>query len=412
VSIVTRSVRWLGVAGVGLAASPSIYLGGLTALAARPHRCGRSTAPRFAVVVPAHNEAANIIATLDSVDQLRYPADRLSIVVVADNCTDDTAEIARSHGAAVIERFDDRNRGKGFALSTAFGQLLSDPRHDAFVVIDADSIVGPDLLERAADHLDRGDQAIQVFYRIRNPEASWRTRLLDVAFTCKHRIRARGHGAIGGTVGLCGNGMVFSRAVLETMPYTAYSVVEDIEYGMMLASAGIAVKPCDATWVAGDMPTTADDSTSQRLRWELGNSIIKRTYGWPALRRGMLRRDRIQVDAALDVVVPSIATVATVLTGATVVAAIASSAALPGGRIIVAVGWVGLIGHLIAGTAASTSRWQAIPALAKAPGYVLWKASLRCSRAWREEAASGPTWSRTARSVTAGLDQGNEVVFA
>ncbi len=410
----TNTVRWSGRLGTGaavIATAPSLYLGALTAAAARPHRCGRSTRSRFVVVVPAHDEQTNIARTLESLGRLRYPRDRVAIVVIADNCTDDTAAIARSYGVRVIERFDDHNRGKGFALNTAFTQLLAEPDHDAFVVIDADSIVAPGILEHAAHHLQRGDRAIQINYRIRNPEASWRTRLLDVAFTCKHRIRGRGHAAIGGTVGLCGNGMVFSRRLLDEIPYTAYSVVEDIEYGMMLAASGTAVHPCDATWVAGDMPTTASESTSQRLRWELGKSIVKRTYGWPALRRAIVGRDWVQADAALDVVMPPIATIATMLGATTVVTALAGGH-LPGARRVVTLGWIGLIGHLIAGIAGSTSSWRAIPALVRAPWFILWKVSLRCSRAWREQSSNGPTWSRSSRSTSAGSDQIVEVANA
>ncbi len=393
-----KPVHALGTVAAGTVSFSGLYLGAMTVLAARPHACGVSTASRFAIVVPAHDEAPNIASTVSSLTALNYPSDRFSVVVVADNCTDDTADQARLAGAEVMERTNVELRGKGHALDWAFTALLDSTDVDAFVVVDADTLVDPDLLQHAAHHLEHGAEAIQVDYRVRNPGASWRTRLLDVAFTSQHRVRARGRSALSLSAGLRGNGMVFARTLLTRVPYRAFSVVEDIEYAIMLAEQGVAVENCDGTFVAGDMPQTSGDSESQRVRWELGRETMRRDHGLPLMRRAVSRRSALDADLAVDIVMPPMASIVSYL-GVGTVAAVAATPLIGRWPLrILGAGWVGLLGHLVAGIAASPSSWRALPAMARVPGYVAWKVAVRGSDAWRDQASGGPTWVRTTRS--------------
>ncbi len=399
--MVLGGARVLGVAGAAAVAAPALHLGVLTAAGAKPHRCGRTTSTRFAIVVPAHDEAESIGATLESLATLDYPADRRHIVVVADNCTDDTAEIARKHDVTVLERFNDDERGKGYALDFAFGQLLADPDVDAFVVIDADTTVDRHLLACASFHIEQGASAIQVDYRVRNPETSWRTRLLDVAFTAKHLIRGRGRDALGCSIGLHGNGMIFARELLSTIPYAATSVVEDIEYGMMLVDAGRIVEWCDGTHVAGDMPGDADSAVSQRVRWELGHAEMRDRYGWamllPALRTG----DHVRADAAIDVLTPPLGTVVGGLAGATLVGGVARRWLGSAPLRVVTLGWLALGFHVVMSIGRSPSSWRALPAIARVPWYLAWKVGVRTSSVWQTQARDGAVWTRTERSDAA-----------
>ncbi len=378
--------------------APGLYLGAMTVLAVRPHRCGVATTRRCAVVVPAHDEGPNIAATVESLRSLRYPADHFGIFVVADNCSDDTAERARAAGAEVMVRTNPSLRGKGYALDWALSQLVGAGEHDIFVIVDADTVVDAGLLECAAHHVDNGAEAIQVDYRVRNPSASWRTRLLDVGFTSQHRVRARGRSALSLSTGLRGNGMVFTRALLERVPYRAFSVVEDIEYAILLTERGVTVDYCDGTHVAGDMPQSRSDSASQRVRWELGRSTLRRDHTIPLVRRAFSRRSAVDADMAIDIVMPPMASIVGYLGVGMVVSSMLTPRVGPTPRRILTAGWIALIAHLAASIAWSPSSWRALPAMARVPGYIAWKVMVRGSDAWREQKHSGATWTRTARS--------------
>lgn len=394
----TIGTRAAAAAGALAASAPALHLGMLTVASAVPHRCGRSQRPRFAVVVPAHDEADTIDSTLGSIGSIDYPKSQLAIVVVADNCSDDTAAVARSHGVTVLERDDPDRRGKGYALDHAFRYVLADTTADAVVVIDADTTVDPDLLSRAAFHVEAGAAAIQVDYRVRNPHESWRTRLLDVAFTCKHLVRNRGREALRCSIGLHGNGMVFTRGLLEQLPYAATSVVEDIEYGMMLVEAGYVVGSCDRTYVAGDMPSDAESAASQRVRWELGHAEMRRRFGLRMLLPALVRRDRVRSEAAVDLLTPPLGTVVATLGAATLVGATGRRWFGPVPVWVLAAGWIALVAHVGSGLLRSPSSWRAIPAIARVPWYLAWKVALRTSAMWQDQVRHGALWTRTERS--------------
>src|SRR6185437_7495205 len=123
---------------------------------------GEEPASRFAIVVPAHNEELLIGTMLSSLAQIEYPPDRYDIHIIADNCTERTAEIANAAGVHVQVRTDLEHRGKGYALSWAFNLLMNGAIHyDAYVVLDADAVVAPGLLKALARGLARGGSALQ-----------------------------------------------------------------------------------------------------------------------------------------------------------------------------------------------------------------------------------------------------------
>ena len=375
------------------------YLGVLTA-ASKRHRpsIGPDRSVHFAFVVPAHNEAFGIIETITSLRAVDYPRQSFRVVVVADNCTDDTAAVARSAGAQVIERTDDVRRSKGFALSDALPQVIDDPWIDAVVVVDADSVVSPNVLALCAGRIAAGEQALQIRYGIRNPDDSWRTRLLAVAFACFHDVRSSGRETLGLSCGLRGNGMVFTRRALETAPHRAASLVEDLEHGMDLADAGIRIAYVDGASVLAEMPTTEEGSRSQRDRWERGRAAL-RPRALRMLGAGIRKRDACRVDLAFDVLVPPLGTVAALTLGSGVVAIATSllrrrvhASVLPA-----AVAAVGLGSHVAAGWRASGTGWRGLSALARVPGYVIWKVKGRSTAP--DLGASTSPWVRTLRNA-------------
>ena len=213
---------------------------------------------RFVVVVPAHNEERGIARTVDNLLGLDWPRDRFRALVVADNCRDATAARAAEAGAEVLVRIDPDRRGKGYALERAFEQVLSAGGADAVVVIDADTIASPNLLSAFAARLELGALAVQAEYAVLNPDASWRTRLMTLAFALFHDVRSRGRERLRLSCGLRGNGMCFASEALRRVPHRAFSLVEDIEYGIRLGLEGIrsTTQPRRASAVRWSRPGT------------------------------------------------------------------------------------------------------------------------------------------------------------
>ncbi len=371
------------------------YLAVLTIFA----RAGRVPAPpppgiRFGIVVPAHDEEAGIGETVESLLALDYPAGLRRVIVVADNCTDSTAARAAIAGARVIERVDPSRRGKGFALEYAFGLLLEEGSTDAFVVVDADSLATPNLLSAFSARLADGALAMQARYGVRNPEDSWRTRLMTIALALFHDLRSLGRERLSLSSGLRGNGMCFSARLLREIPHSAHSVVEDVEYGIQLGEAGHRIRYVEEASVLGVMASGAEASRPQRRRWEHGRRDLARSRAMPLLARGIRERNRVLVDLALDLLVPPLSRIVTWSSIGTVAALIAW---VWTGSAIALVPWVAcdlaLLGYVTRGLALSGTGLAGVAALAGAPAYLAWRAAIGLRRT---PDARG-TWVRTPR---------------
>ncbi|HSM94348.1 MAG TPA: glycosyltransferase family 2 protein [Anaeromyxobacteraceae bacterium] len=386
--------------GLTLAALPvalaSLYLLVLTLLAA-PRRPPSAAAPhlRFTVVVPAHDEEAGIAATVRSLLATAYPATLRRVVVVADNCTDRTAVRAAAAGAEVLVRSDPLRRGKGYALAFAFERILATRWTDAVAVVDADCQASPNLLDAFAARLDAGAMAVQAANRVGNPHDSWRAALMAIAFTLVNVVRARGRERLGVSAGLHGTGMCFAANVLRRVPHAAFSLVEDLEYGLRLGLAGHRVHFAAEAWVSGDAPSTRAGGASQRRRWEDGRRQVARAQARTLLRRALETRDPILVDLWLDLVVPPLARLglAAVLGGAlsvilSAVAGRALTAVWPWGLSVAALGV-----HVGAGWGLSGTGLGGLAALLHAPAYLAWKLRLALTRTGHPPG----TWVRTER---------------
>ncbi len=400
---IAAKVRWVATvpaacgAAVGLAGGG--YLGVLTANAWRARSpFDPDNTPTVVVLVPAHDERLGIATTVAGLLRAAYPPERRRVVVIADNCTDDTAAQAAAAGAVVWERVDPDHRGKGYALRWAFDRILADGGTDVVVVVDADTLVAANLLTTIGGAVRAGADVVQVDYRVRNPAASWRTRLMDVAFTCSHRVRGRGREALGLSAGLRGNGMAFTTRVLRAHPPAARSAVEDVEYGVELGLAGVRIWYVDATNVDGDMPASADAARSQRTRWEVGRSEIRRRFVPPLTRRAIGSGDALAADLAADLVLPPMVTTVAAAVASVLISPLASRSARRPIRAAAGVGLAGIAAHVLSGVALSQSSWRAVPALLRVPGYALWKVRLAVSKNWRNERRTGTQWTRSQRS--------------
>jgi len=376
------------------------YLAGLALLSSanRPPREVSGPKTRFEVVVPAHDEELGIATTVQNLLGVDYPAERRRVVVVADNCSDGTAASATAAGATVLERRDSERRGKGYALAYAFERALSEGRADAVVVVDADTQVTPNLLRAFDARLQAGARAIQAEYVVANREASWRTRLMHIGFTLFHDVRSRARERLEVSAGLRGNGMAFATSLLREVPHDAFSVVEDVEYGIRLGRAGYRVHYAGDARVFGEMVSSERASRSQRQRWEGGRLTLAKQHALALLAEGLRKRSLLLLDLAADLLVPPLTYVAlSVIVG---VAASALWIALAHGRYgawWAAAPWAAALAgfaiYVVRGVWLSRVGPRAILDLAWAPVYMAWKVVL----ALRSSSSSRGEWVRTAR---------------
>ena len=380
------SALWI----VGIpAVAASLYVLVLTILSAGlPPLAPSARKLRFDIIVPAHNEESvieNVIGSLLAVD---WPADQFRVVVVADNCTDATAAIATAAGAHVMKRFDQENRGKGYALDFAFKASRARGWADAVVVIDADAQVSSNLLEAYAQRLERGEHAVQVHYGVSNTNASWRTRLLSIAKAAFHIVRSRARERLKLSCGIRGNGWAVTHELLDRVPYQAFSLTEDLEYGISLGMAGYRVAYADEAHADAEMVSGERDSRKQRQRWERGRFALMRMKTLPLLREAVRRRSRVRLDLALDLLVLPLSYVALNIAALLVLATLA---ALKEPELHAWV-WVGvgcfasLALHILRGWQLSGAGAKGLLDLARAPFFLLWKlmvmASGRESKEW------------------------------
>ena len=377
-------------------AAQAFYLCAL-ALLARPSKGVASGPPRwkFDLIVPAHNEELGIAQTIHSLSQLDYPPPLRRIWVVADNCTDGTAQKAEEAGARVLVRVDPQRRGKGYALELAFEKSLEGGFADAVVVVDADTSVSGNLLKALGQALDNGAQAVQVSYGVRNPTASWRTRLMTLALALFNDLRSLGRERLGLSVGLKGNGMCFTHSVLKQVPHQAYSVVEDLEYGIRLGRAGYRVFYVHEAQVKGEMVATEKASRSQRRRWEGGRWVMAKQHALGLVRDGLSRRSAVLFDLGLDLLIPPLSYL---VLAAGSLSGLAAGLALHRGSLfslpfaLMLSADAALLLYVLKGWALSKVGARGLVDLLWAPIYVGWKLMLLLGR----PARSRQEWVRTA----------------
>ena len=373
------------------------YLLLFVALSARPRPLLPSPKlHRFRVIVPSHDEEQGIGDTVKSLLAIDYPQQSFSVLVIADNCNDATASRAREAGAEVLERKDAELRGKGYALLHAFERLPQDV--DAVVVIDADTLVSPNILRAFSSRLAAGAHAVQADYAVRNPHQSWRTRLIAVAFGAFHVVRGRGRERLGLSAGLRGNGMCFSTEILRKVAHDAFSIVEDVEYGIRLGEAGCRVHYADDAHVYGEMVSSATAARSQRTRWEGGRTALRKAHGVRLVKRGLAQRDRVLFDLGFDLLVPPLSRIA-VASCAGFALTLAAALVWSGAFWLALAPWsfavVSVVLYVLRGWSVSGTGLLGLRDLALAPGYIVWKATLGGKQSARADAP----WIRTTREA-------------
>jgi cellulose synthase/poly-beta-1,6-N-acetylglucosamine synthase-like glycosyltransferase len=355
---------------------------------------------RFDVIVPAHDEQALIARTVGNLLQMERERAEFRVLVVADNCSDGTAALARAAGAHVLERRHEQLRGKGYALEFAFQHSRSDGWADAVVVIDADSMVSPNLLTACALRLDEGAQAVQVYYGVLDPHSSWRTRLMCIALSAFHKLRSRARERFRLSSGLRGNGWCVTHEVMQRVPYRAFSLAEDIEYGIELGLAGERVHYADEAEVAAEMVNDAASATTQRRRWEQGRLQLIANGTRALLRAARRQRSWLCVDLAMDLLVLPLAYVAinvVALLGVATLLWLLNPAAMLWPALWLGLGGacaVSLVLYVLRGWQLSGMGARGLLDLARAPFFVAWKVLLMLQPRGSLE------WVRTRRKLS------------
>lgn len=376
------------------ATAVSLYLLSLTLLSRAPPVAPRSSRQlRFDVIVPAHNEAAAIKGVIASLRKLNWPADGFRVLVVADNCTDSTAVLARAAGAEVLERHDTERRGKGYALAFAFQASQAHGWAYAVVVVDADTEVSANLLEAFAARIENGATVIQAHYGVLNSQASWRTRLMAIAMASFHRVRSRARERLQLSSGIRGNGWCITHRLLRQVPYRAFSLTEDIEYGIDLGLAGFRVHYADEAHVAAMMVTGEQAARTQRQRWEGGRLQLIRSKTLSLLRAAKRPDGGVCLDLAFDLLVLPLSYAAINVA----VLIVLASVALLWEPSMESWLWLGLgcgaslLLYVLRGWQLSGVGMRGLADLLRAPFFVLWKVLLML------RAHKSAEWVRTKR---------------
>ena len=267
------------------------------------HAASSPVSAMGAILVPAHDEALNIGATVNA---LRLAAPNCRIVVVADNCTDNTAELARLAGAEAIVRNDRALLGKGFAL--AFGRdYLANSPPDGVVIIDADCRLSKGGAEILIGRAIVGNCPVQAAYVLTaDTTASPLIRISNCAILLKNVVRARGLKRMAGGTLLFGTGMAFPWTLFARLELATDSAVEDLQLGLSLAKQGIRVRFADRALVTSPAASVAD-SEGQRSRWEHGFMQTAASNGLPMIISGIRHGSRHLVIIGAHMMVPPLA---------------------------------------------------------------------------------------------------------
>lgn len=303
-------------------------LSDLWSLAKRRPRVRRSApgdvTPRLVFLVPAHNEALLIGATVRSLRALDYPPALFDVVVIADNCTDATAAIAREGGAMVLERTDVTARGKPRAIAWAL-RKIDVARYDAVSIVDADAVVDPGFARGLAASGPLQDKAVQPYNDVSNRQENSLTRMAAV-FSAARSVFMNPLKDRGGVNSPLANGLCLGTRVLGVHGWTAFSICEDWELYAILTGHGVRIESAPSARVYAQEARSLSQSSSQRKRWAAGKVTVLREH-WLRL----LRSPRIGVHQKLDVIAELTATGPAVHFGVVLaLAGITIAAGLPG----------------------------------------------------------------------------------
>ncbi|MGB4813105.1 MAG: glycosyltransferase family 2 protein [Methylophilaceae bacterium] len=261
--------------------------------------------PSIAVIMPAHNESLLIQSTVASVLPQLTKHDRL--VVVADNCTDDTAKLGRIAGAEVVERFSQDERGKGYALDFGVRHCTDNPP-EVIIIIDADCQVGSDALSKLAKACVQYDRPVQALYLMKSPVgASLKTKIAEFAWLVKNLVRPSGYAVLGLPCQLMGTGMAFTWQSLSKANLASGHIVEDLKLGIDYCIAGKPPLFLPEAMVTSEFPVSNEGLSGQRTRWEHGHLGVILSEAPSLFVQAVSKANLSLLSLAFDLIVPPLA---------------------------------------------------------------------------------------------------------
>lgn len=259
----------------------------------------------FALVVAAHNEELVVGQIVESLKSLDYPKELYDIYVVADNCTDNTAAIARESGAIVFERFNRRKSGKGYALEWMFNKLFKmDKKYDVIAVFDADNLVSKNFLNEMNYKFQQGYKVVQGYLDSKNPSDSWITQCYSIAFWSSNRLFQISRQNLGLSNQLGGTGFCVDAELLKSIGWGATCLTEDLEFTCKIVLNGEKVGWAHNAVVYDEKPLTLKQSWNQRKRWMQGYSDVATRYFFKLIAKSLKERNFAAFDCALYILQP------------------------------------------------------------------------------------------------------------
>ena len=261
----------------------------------------------FAMVICAHNEERVIGHLVENLRRLNYTDALYDIFVVADNCEDRTAAVAREAGALVHERFSETGRGKGYAMDWMFNRLFQMERqYDAVCVFDADNLVHPDFLKEMNSRLCNGERLIQGYLDAKNPNDSWVAGVFSISFWIVNHVYNLAKYNIGLSCCLGGTGMCIDTQILKRYGWGATCLTEDTEFTMKAIMEGIPTTWAHDAIIYDEKPLTFKASWNQRMRWSQGHFDVANRYFLPMLKKACRTGDIRIWDCIITLVQPYI----------------------------------------------------------------------------------------------------------
>lgn len=237
---------------------------------------------RFMTIIPAHNEEKVVVNLIESLKKLDYPKDLYDIYVIADNCTDKTAEVAKKAGAIVYERFDETHKTKGHALQWFLAQKIEeDAPYDAFCIFDADNIVDENFLKVMNKKLCQGEEVVQGYKDIKNPSDSWVSAGYAIFYWTMHRFYHLARYNIGLSPLMNGTGFMVKFDVIKPQGWNTKTLTEDIEFSLKRIIEGKKLGWARDAIVYDEQPVGFKQSWTQRSRWTVGHMQCLKEYTKP-----------------------------------------------------------------------------------------------------------------------------------
>lgn len=347
------------------------------------------------VLVPAHNESTHVLPTLQCIQSQLRSGDRL--IVIADNCQDDTATVARESGAEVLERFDTQRCGKGYALAFGVDALRASPP-DVLVVVDADCTLSEGAVQAVAQRCAQTECPVQMLDLMTAPRgAGLRTRILEFAWLFKNQVRPLGSFHLGGACHLMGTGMAIPWTLASQHLLASGHIAEDMKLGVDLALVGRPAQFLSAAQISSEFPLNAQVARAQKTRWEHGH-MTTMSQELPRIIRALLHHpNRALMVLAMDLVIPPLALYSMCLALVTPLLALACSfsIAFQPPLLIMLLATVALLAAVGMAWFRSGQHLLSLRELITVPLYAAWK--LPIYFAYLIQRKSG--WTKTARKV-------------